>query len=151
MRAFKTFFWTTLFWVLVLFIVFLYAKYTKGGDSISNFVVKSLWVTPQVEGIVDWDTNLVNDKVANLELMIAELQADVKVLLGEDATPVFTEDTSTTTTSTTTDTTEDTVVTDDTTTDDTTPDDDTTSDDADTTTPDDTTGTGSATGTGTAE
>lgn len=92
MNVLKTIFWTTVFWLILLLIVFIYAKYTTSGESLANSIAKQLGVTPAVEMMVDTgamagsgsDMMMIKDMLTNIDanvMMLLDTNTDSSTVM----------------------------------------------------------------------
>lgn len=84
MKVLKTIFWTTIFWLVLLLIVFIYAKYTASGESLANSIAKQLWVTPAAEMMTESGSMMMEtsmDDIRMLQESVDAVQMNVEKLL----------------------------------------------------------------------
>jgi len=87
MKILKTIFWTTVFWLLVLLVIFGYAKYTKQGENLANNIAKNLGVVPAIETTVGSGTltdEAIMTQFTQIQDAIEKMQMQLDVLVSED-------------------------------------------------------------------
>ena len=84
MKILKTIFWTTVFWLLVLLVIFGYTKYTKNGEGLANNIAKNLWVVPVMETTTWSMTDWMSDELMKIQEDLAQIKEGVKFLVEEE-------------------------------------------------------------------
>ncbi len=87
MKGLKIFFWTSIFWLVVVAVIFGYAKYVKSGQWLANTIAKMVGVTPASEMLVDealmnTQTDM-NEELEAIQAQLANIESDVQLLVGE--------------------------------------------------------------------
>lgn len=86
MKILKAIFWTTVFWLLIMLIVFVYAKYTKWWEGLANSIAKNLWVQVMTTwSMMSWDTmsGAVSEQYTEMMNSLELMNANIDYLVEE--------------------------------------------------------------------